>query len=189
MSKHRYIDLTGNRFGRLTVLETTGLVGTARIWKCLCDCGNAKEVRRVNLVSGHVQSCGCLKKERERARGLLKRLPENGAGFNSLLNSYKQGAAKRNLVFSLTDAEFKTLTQQDCYHCGKPPSSLRYGTHKESGAYVYSGVDRLDNTVGYTASNSVSCCSDCNFAKGSKTVEEFYNHAERVYEHRKKQNH
>lgn len=59
-------DITGKKFGRLTVLNSlekrdtqTGCV----IWKCECDCGNYVEVSEYLLVKGRVKSCGCLKKE------------------------------------------------------------------------------------------------------------------------------
>ena len=58
------IDLTGQRFGRLTVVE---FVGTDKrgnaLWKCKCDCGNETVVRYSNLKSGHTTSCGCFRKE------------------------------------------------------------------------------------------------------------------------------
>lgn len=61
----RYEDLTGKRFGRLTVLERTdnhikknGDKETAFL--CCCDCGNVRKVLAYNLKSGHTLSCGCL---------------------------------------------------------------------------------------------------------------------------------
>lgn len=61
----RLIDLTGQRFGRLTVLERAGSStdGHAK-WLCRCDCGKTVVVRSEGLKSGKTQSCGCLKKER-----------------------------------------------------------------------------------------------------------------------------
>ena len=57
-------DLTGQRFGHLTVIEQTeerkhGCI----IWRCLCDCGKETEARENALVSGNTKSCGCLRKE------------------------------------------------------------------------------------------------------------------------------
>lgn len=52
-------DLTGCRFGKLTVLRVTGARGGSSIWLCRCDCGAQKEVRRPLLVRGIAQSCGC----------------------------------------------------------------------------------------------------------------------------------
>lgn len=54
------IDLTGQKFGRLTVLNRNILINS-RItkWDCLCDCGSPKTVDGSKLKSGHTKSCGC----------------------------------------------------------------------------------------------------------------------------------
>lgn len=54
------IDLTGQRFGMLTVLQrdTTSREGKAR-WICQCDCGNTVSVLSDSLRNGHTKSCGC----------------------------------------------------------------------------------------------------------------------------------
>lgn len=54
-------DLTGQRFGALTVIEPTG--ETERgclLWRCKCDCGNETVAISVKLLSGDRRSCGCL---------------------------------------------------------------------------------------------------------------------------------
>jgi len=58
-------DMTGQIFGRLTVLELDlGKSNSKRKhWKCLCSCGNETSVSLGNLPSGSVKSCGCLRKE------------------------------------------------------------------------------------------------------------------------------
>lgn len=55
-------DLTGQRFGRLTVLEDTGRYskGSQCIWRCVCDCGNEVETTSGQLLGGYKKSCGCL---------------------------------------------------------------------------------------------------------------------------------
>jgi hypothetical protein len=62
-SKRTGIDLTGQRFDRLTVVERAGLtsIGGYR-WKCRCDCGNISYPAATRLRSGGTRSCGCLKK-------------------------------------------------------------------------------------------------------------------------------
>ena len=58
----KLIDLTGQRFGRLTVIERDGWSNAWQtIWLCRCDCGNITRVERGNLVRGRTRSCGCLK--------------------------------------------------------------------------------------------------------------------------------
>lgn len=61
---HTFIDLTGQRFSRLVVLESTDKrSGNSIIWKCLCDCGNVTYVSSHNLRRKDARSCGCLQKE------------------------------------------------------------------------------------------------------------------------------
>lgn len=57
-------DLTGRRFGRLTVIkrEVNASNGATR-WLCKCDCGGEKIVERSNLTSGATRSCGCMREE------------------------------------------------------------------------------------------------------------------------------
>ena len=63
------IDLTGQKFGRLTVLEDVGRSKDRRvIWRCLCDCGNMVDIRGNNLRCSNTQSCGCYKSERTTER-------------------------------------------------------------------------------------------------------------------------
>ena len=53
------LDLTGERYGMLTVLRKSD--SRTGFWVCQCDCGNTKEISYDNLRSGHTKSCGCLR--------------------------------------------------------------------------------------------------------------------------------
>ncbi len=97
------------------------------------------------------------------------------SAFYVLLAIYKNGAADRELRFDLSDEEFWQLTSGDCYYCGTEPKQLsRKGS--VSGAYTYNGIDRKDNSIGYTMSNCVSCCKVCNFSKRTSSDIEFTQH-------------
>lgn len=62
-------DITGQRFGKLTAIRTTGEKRWGvYLWECRCDCGNLKTVAVNTLRSLTVRSCGCLLKEAARAR-------------------------------------------------------------------------------------------------------------------------
>lgn len=56
-------DLTGKRFGKLTVIEQAAKRGGRICWKCKCDCGNEIEVVAHQLKSGKTKSCGCYQRE------------------------------------------------------------------------------------------------------------------------------
>lgn len=63
MSEKRLKNLTGQKFGSLTVLEFVKIDGGHAVWKCLCACGNTVDVIGSNLQTGHTKSCGCLHRE------------------------------------------------------------------------------------------------------------------------------
>ena len=57
-------NLTGQRFGKLIVLDRVGTKNKNTTWLCQCDCGNKVIVRKDHLKSGNTQSCGCLNQEK-----------------------------------------------------------------------------------------------------------------------------
>ncbi len=60
----KYIDIRGQRFGRLIALHPVEARNRGMTWLCKCDCRNSKVVLGTNLRKGLTQSCGCLHKER-----------------------------------------------------------------------------------------------------------------------------
>lgn len=59
----RKIDLTGQRFGKLAVLEPCENIHGRTAWLCKCDCGKITKVITKSLRDGNTKSCGCLQKE------------------------------------------------------------------------------------------------------------------------------
>lgn len=60
-SKASFINLTGNKYGLLTVLglDTEKSTPKSKFYKCSCQCGNTCSIKGINLSSGSTQSCGC----------------------------------------------------------------------------------------------------------------------------------
>lgn len=54
-----FIDLTGQKFGRLVAVSRAENIGRRTMWKCLCDCGVETIVQSDHIKSGHSKSCGC----------------------------------------------------------------------------------------------------------------------------------
>lgn len=82
VGKSNLIDLTGQRFGRLVVLERAPAPEHTKrnspYWKCQCDCGNIHLAESSNLRRGYVCSCGCLKsKGEEKISSLLQKYKVN----------------------------------------------------------------------------------------------------------------
>lgn len=58
-----HVDLTGQRFGKLTVLERWTVADDGQyVWRCACDCGGLSDARMSNLRRGRTRSCGCMAK-------------------------------------------------------------------------------------------------------------------------------
>lgn len=168
------LDVTGQRFGRLTALSYEGWNGAHKtLWSFKCDCG-AVIIRRLATVRrGDVKSCGCLR--REGAYIAHNKKPVGESSFNALYHKYKRQAEKRGYAFALEKELFRDLTKRDCFYCGSPPAAVVSATSKggTNGRYTYTGVDRIDNSIGYTPENVVPCCSTCNRAKHTSPREEF----------------
>jgi hypothetical protein len=170
----KYIDLTGQRFGRLTVIEYNGsnkFGGST--WLCKCDCGNETIAASTNLKRKETHSCGCYFNDTLRGA-------KGESNSHRVFLSYKNKAKKRNLNFEISEDEFRKITKENCFYCGEEPSSIEKGEN-HYGIYVYNGIDRVDNSKGYITGNIVPCCGNCNFAKRKMNVPEFYKWIRKVY--------
>lgn len=114
----------------------------------------------------------------------MNKLPAGESNFRQLERSYKRNAKIRNHVWDLTQEQFRKLTKQDCHYCGIPPHSVFDNTSVNkpmNDAYIYSGIDRMDSTLGYFLENCVPACKNCNLAKQRMSYAEFLLWIERVY--------
>ena len=175
------IDITGQRFGRLMAISPAYSKPEVGVyWSCLCDCGKYTIVPTGRLRCGMTKSCGCLRLEKFLERN------KKGYGessFKEFFGRYKESSKQRGLSLELSLDEFRVLTSSNCYYCGCPPSSS-FGRAKSYGNYICNGVDRIDNTKGYTLDNCVPCCKDCNYMKYTHTQEEFLSKIKEIYIHR-----
>ena len=182
-------DEIGNRYGRLIVLKEVGRNKWGSVlWFCKCECGATTIVSGEHLRTGATKSCGCLQKEI--ASSFAKKmkpgaLPKGIAAFNWLLRRMKKDAKDRNLEWNLPDNKAKELMASSCFYCGAPPKShKKLSTIKKlNGDFIANGIDRLDNNKGYTEDNVVPCCTCCNIAKSTMSINEFKNHISKIYKH------
>lgn len=94
----------------------------------------------------------------------------------SLFCQYKRTASKKEHAFELTINQARALFFGNCHYCGIPPQQIFRGI-------LYNGIDRVDNSLGYLDSNTVSACGFCNYAKRGNSVQQFYVWIERVAQH------
>jgi hypothetical protein len=76
-------------------------------------------------------------------------------------NALRNRARRKNYEFNLTVEQIAELTTMPCHYCG--------GRLPETGG----GLDRIDNSAGYTADNVLPCCETCNSMRNNyMTVKE-----------------
>lgn len=141
-----------------------------------CSCGGPF----VNIKRKHIifpkrpsKSCGCLvrrKMEKQVIDNKLSITNDQMSLFNKIYNYYRSGAKSRDLEFSLSKNEFESFIFKKCAYCGKSPDKKRCN---KTTSLKFNGIDRLNNLLGYTKSNCVPCCTECNFFKKSMNSEEF----------------
>lgn len=147
-------------------------------WLCKCDCGGEvlKPTRRLNYAARNHSNvnCGCY--------GHLAPKRINARYVRTYVQS-QSGARQRNYFFDLSLEEFVKIVSSPCHYCGVEHSMETKFKKWEN--VTHNGMDRVDNTQGYVASNVVPCCKLCNRAKNSLPVEDFIEWLDRIAEFRK----
>ena len=172
----KFEDITGQTFGRLTAIERVNSDRNGNTqYRFVCSCGSEIIALSGNVRTGKTQSCGCLQIENYENSKL-----ESGiANRNRVWRQYKNNAKLKGLEFSILIEDFEEASQQLCFYCGDPPTKEQKDK-SSNGGFVYNGIDRIDNSKGYTLDNVVSCCWNCNRMKGNMTFEEFINHIHKI---------
>lgn len=169
----------GIKIGKLTVLSKNNKTTKyGCYWNCKCDCGTECIIVASRLSAAHKNqnniSCGCF----------LKRKIEYGLATKKILfKTYQRSAKDRDLLFDISFDRFVELTSSNCNYCNiKPFSIIKNKTKNKNGDYIYNGIDRVNNALGYIESNCVPCCKICNAAKGEMTLGEFKDYASRLWQ-------
>lgn len=180
--KSTLIDITNNKYGRLTVIKRvfpnyiTPKGKQMSRWECICDCGKKSIKNKGALTSGNTKSCGCLKKEK--APQNKKQIKDSS--LKRLYTLYKYSAQKRNHSFELTKLDFNNLILENCFYCGEKANN-EFKCHKHGIPIKYTGIDRVDSSLGYNKNNCVPCCKNCNIAKMQMQQEEFFKFIDKIY--------
>ena len=172
---NKYCLLLGARFNKLTVLDREEFrKEDNKVYvRCRCDCGKEKSVMKSELLRGLQKSCGCLSRVNCTSTILL-------GSFLKKYRSYIIDAKKRHKEFFLSKEEFLKLTQQNCFYCGAVPKNISRSASKNND-FIYNGIDRVDCKRGYELNNCVPCCTDCNVMKYVKSIPQFLEKCNKIY--------
>lgn len=145
------IDITGYRFGRLTVLERVGTQCGHITWLCECDCGKKVTVIGNNLKCKKTKSCGCLKDEKSTER--ISKLTLSHGKTNTRLYHIWHGMKAR--CFNSNDPDFKNYGKRGIGVCNewKEDFPTFYDWAMSNGYADNLTIDRIDVNGNYEPSN------------------------------------
>lgn len=136
----RPIDLRGQTFWNLTVLERAGRDSTGKtMWRCLCRCGQVTNVIGLNLKTGNTKSCGCLKRRTGSANPKFK--PPDPATVNRRKRS--------NSAYK----HWRSVVSQRC------PVCLKCGSGDVQSHHVLGYSEFPD--LAHDPKNGISLCDAC----------------------------
>lgn len=141
-------DMTGKRFGRLTVIEPAFVDARGEWhWACKCDCGNLKTVAGNKLRSGNTRSCGCLQTE-ERGKGKITHHKTDTKLYIIWLNMKARCGNPKNTMYYRYGGRGITVCQEWIHDFAE------FMKWAESAGYQEGlSIERIDVEKGYSPEN------------------------------------
>lgn len=147
MPFNKLIDLSGQKFGRWTVLSRDISVEKSHaFWICLCDCGSRKSVSGSCLRRGISKSCGCLRNE-----DFGKKSTTHGKSYSLEYKTWQSMIAR---CYYPSKESFKNYGAKGIKVCDEWKNSFEQ-FYKDMGKRPFqsASLDRIDNSKGYSKEN------------------------------------
>lgn len=157
------INITNERYGRLTVLKEVKSDTRHRRWLCICDCGNKIIANMYSLRNGNTKSCGCLRKDNLQ-KSIIKDLKGKKFGRLTVIEKTNKRDSSRSIIWyckcdcgNETEIAGRNLTSGETNSCGcliqesgKKLKAYNQKHHFKDGVYVPGLTSKLrtDNTTG-----------------------------------------
>lgn len=189
------INLIGQKFGMLTVIEHVAPTPPNKVhfWICQCDCGIVKKIAGRHLRGGQIKSCGCSKRRRREESpswrgcgqlslnhfGTIRRSAMGGGKFNRRVKEFSitieqawEQFVKQNGKCALTGLQlsFGEGTQQQEKHSSTSTKTA--------------SLDRIDSTKGYVVGNIQWVHKDVNIMKNDLDSKTFFYYCSLIHENR-----
>lgn len=148
MERHmpKLIDLTGKKFGRLTVIDRAPNSAKCETrWNCVCECGAKTTVRGKNLIQGITRSCGCIRKDPR---------PYRNTHGMSRTRLYRIWSLIKNRCENENSPAYRNYGGRGIELCEDWHSSSAFFEWALSNGYAENlTIDRIDNNKGYSPEN------------------------------------
>jgi hypothetical protein len=146
-----FIDIKGQKFGRLTVVERTGTnAGKQPIWLCRCECGGHAYVPSNALRGGKSKSCGCWNLEVRRAVVVLRNTTHGG----SKTPEYRTWRSINDRCHNPNDTCYEAYGARGIAVCDRWRESFaNFIADMGQKPTPKHTIDRIDGTKGYSPDN------------------------------------
>ena len=148
-----FIDLTGKKFNRLTVLKRVENRGKDPAWLCKCDCGNECIVVGPHLKRGDIKSCGCFHKESVACRNIVNKPAKKHGKSNERI--YKVWDDMKSRCYNQNHKEYNLYGGEGKTVCDDWLHDFQafYDWAMANGYKEGLTIERIDNTKGYSPDN------------------------------------
>ena len=148
-----FIDLKGNKYGRLIVIDRFASNSSCLKWLCRCECGKEKIVRGSDLKNGHTKSCGCLHKEI--VANILSETCNANAHGKSRTRLYNIWNSMRSRCYNSKNSSFKYYGGRDITICDEWREDFQCFENwaLQNGYADNLSIDRIDVEGNYEPSN------------------------------------
>lgn len=158
------------------------------VYKIKCNFCNNEYESTIDVFRDARKSGSCCRKCQNSQHKIYESMtvPESQLSLN--YSNYRSKAKMKKWEFNLTKEEFKTLVTSNCHYCGLEPNQFRTDRIKSiregDSSFLMNGIDRVDSSLGYTTSNTLPCCEDCNKAKRNLSYNQFLDLIKKIYEYK-----
>lgn len=152
----KFIDITGQRFGKLLVIKFTHMDKYA-MWQCKCDCGTVIICRGTALRGNYTKSCGCVRYEKSIKHNQYKSVEYK------LFNHAKKRAKRKNLEFNIELSDI--IIPESC-----PILKIKLNQLSLDNTPT---IDRIDSSKGYLKDNIKIISYKANVRKSNGTLDEY----------------
>lgn len=161
------IDLIGEKYGRLTVVEFDRLQRHKTYWKCICDCGMTVIATGNNLRSGNTKSCGCLRRELSQKQGFNN--TQHGESHNNRTRLYTIWCGMRQRCSNPNRDAYKHYGGKGVTVCHEWEDYEAFKLWANKNGYSDAlSIDRVNPNKGYSPENCRWITPSENTARANK---------------------
>lgn len=142
----KFLDISGFKFGKLTVIKRAPNIGKCTAWECKCECGNIIRVEGQHLKDGTIVSCGCYRRKNSKEKAT-----KHGKRFTKL---YMVWTSMGQRIHNPRNKEFKNYGGRGIKRCEEWEDFLTF--EKWAFAHGYREgltIERIDVNGDYCPQN------------------------------------